>query len=434
MHVVVGLGVTGLSCVQYLKQRGESVTLMDAHVNPPLKAQCLDDLDGVTCYFGGMDAAVLADATRIIVSPGVRLDDAAFTLARQRQVPIVSDMQLFAEAIQKPIYAVTGSNGKTTLVTLLGMMADQSGLSVSVAGNIGTPVLSVLAVESSAYVLECSSFQLDVTPCLSARAACIMNVSPDHLDRHGTMAAYIEAKQKIYTGCDVAVHNLDDPSTAPFCHFSNHQVTFSLHSLKADYRVSGGQLFGFGRSLMRVDQLAQSGQHHVSNALCALAMGTTMGCDPAAMVAVLRQFSGLPHRMQWVRTHLGVRWVNDSKATNIGASQAAIKSLRPNIAGRLWLIAGGDAKGADFANYAAEVVPLLAGVVLIGRDQLKMAAALGSSIAIYCADSLSEAVYTMARLAHSGDAVLLSPACASQDMFLNYEDRGDQFMQLVHSL
>lgn len=431
--LVVGLGATGLSCARFLAKQGIEVAVTDSREQPPAVAAIRAELPDVALFLGGFDADIFARAERIVVSPGVSLKEPLIASAQRRHVEVVGDIELFARAVQAPVIAVTGSNGKSTVTTLVGEMARQDGKQARVGGNLGTPALDLIEdVEPDLYVLELSSFQLETVTGLRCLAATVLNISPDHLDRHASIDEYARAKQRIYVGAEVQVINRDDAFAAALAVPGATTVSFGLNEPE-------GQNFGIANTAagpwivrgserwMPVEHLRLAGRHNLANALAALALGDAAGFERQSMLQVLREFQGLPHRTQWVAERNGVSWYNDSKATNIGATLAAVQGFD----GPLVLIAGGQGKGADFADLAAGLDERVKAVVLIGEAADEIQQALGDRLPIRRADSMREAVAIAAELADAGDLVLLSPACASFDMFDNYQHRGQVFTQAV---
>jgi UDP-N-acetylmuramoylalanine--D-glutamate ligase len=429
MTLVVGLGKTGLSAVRALLSLGAEVAVTDTRPDPPGLAELERDFPTVPCYLGGFPVAVFARAQRLLVSPGVPLQTPAIATAAARGVPVWGDIELFARLAQAPIAAITGSNGKSTVTTLLGLMVEQAGVPVAVGGNLGTPTLDLLARPGvELYVLELSSFQLASTYSLNARVSTVLNLSPDHLDWHLSLEAYRQAKQRIFRGDGWMVLNADDPAVAAMAEPGRRTLYFTLSTPgPADFglRRRDGELWlARGEDdWLRADELKIRGDHNLANALAALCLGHALGLAREPMLAALRTFTGLPHRTQLVLEHNGVRWYDDSKGTNVGATLAAVKGLP----GRLVLIAGGDGKGQDFSPLGAALAPKVHALVLIGRDAPAIAAAAAGRVAVHPAESMAGAVALAAQLAEPGDSVLLSPACASFDMFRNYEERGRVF-------
>lgn len=394
----------------------------------------VQELDrGIPLQVGGFDAAMLADAQEIVVSPGVSLDEQALRQARLCGVPVISEIELFARHARAPVVAITGSNGKSTVTTLVGEMAAEAGKRAGVGGNLGTPALDLLTdPEPDLYVLELSSFQLETTYSLRPAASVVLNVSADHMDRHGDIGAYAAIKAGIYAGDGIMVINRDDPRVAAMARRRRTVRSFSLGAPAAGgfgiLTAQGREWLARDRDLiMPVDELALQGRHNQLNALAALALAESVGLPSQDCVNVLRRFRGLPHRMEWLADHNGVRWINDSKATNVGAAIAAVQGLE----GPLVLIAGGQGKGADFAPLAAALEGKSRAVILYGEDAPLIARALGDSVPVQRVAGLDEAVTAAAATAEPGDTVVLAPACASFDQFSGYQERGRAFAEAV---
>jgi UDP-N-acetylmuramoylalanine--D-glutamate ligase len=373
------------------------------------------------------------------VSPGLALATPALQAAAARGVKLSGDIDLFARNAKAPIVAISGSNAKSTVTTLVGEMAAAAGKRVAVGGNLGTPALDLLSDDVELYVMELSSFQLETTHDLGAEVATVLNVSEDHMDRYSGLPAYHLAKHRIFRGAKQVVVNRQDALSRPLMGEGLPCWTFGLG--KPDFKAfgireeNGEKYLAFEfQNLMPVRELKIRGAHNQSNALAALALGHAVGLPFDAMLASLRTFGGLEHRCQWVRDLNGVSYYNDSKATNVGAALAAIEGLGADIDGKLLLIAGGDGKGADFKDLKGPVAAHCRAVVLMGRDADLIAAALGDAVPQVRASSLDDAIAQCKALAQPGDAVLLSPACASFDMFKNYEERGQLFARAVEAL
>lgn len=438
-RIVVGLGKSGMSLVRFLAQQGVRFAVADTRANPPELATLQRDYPEVEVRCGELDVDFLCRASELYVSPGLALATPALREAAARGVKMSGDIDLFTRHAKAPIVAITGSNAKSTVTTLVGEMAAAAGKKVAVGGNIGTPALDLLSDEVELYVLELSSFQLETTERLGAEVATCLNISEDHMDRYDGMAQYHLAKHRIFRGARQVVVNRDDALSRPLIADQVPCWTFGLG--KPDFKrfgliEEGGEkylAFQF-ETLMPTAELKIRGAHNQSNALAALALGHAVGLPFEAMLDTLRRFAGLPHRCQWVRELRGVGYYDDSKATNVGAALAAIEGLGADIAGKLVLIAGGDGKGADFSALKAPVARFCRAVVLLGRDAEQIAEALGDAAPLVRVQTLEEAVQRCAELAQSGDAVLLSPACASLDMFKNFEERGRLFAQAAEGL
>ena len=438
-RIIVGLGKSGMSLVRFLANRGVSFAVADTRENPPELATLRRDYPQVEVRCGELDVEFLCRADELYVSPGLALATPALQQAAARGVKLSGDIELFARHAKAPIIAITGSNAKSTVTTLVGEMAVAAGKRVAVGGNLGTPALDLLSDDIELYVMELSSFQLETTDQLGAEVATVLNISEDHMDRYSGLPAYHLAKHRVFRGARQVVVNRQDVLTRPLIGEGLPCWTFGLNT--PDFhgfglREENGEkylAFQF-ELLMPVRELKIRGAHNQSNALAALALGHAVGLPMDAMLSSLRTFGGLEHRCQWVREHNGVNYYNDSKATNVGAALAAIEGLGADISGKLVLIAGGDGKGADFSGLAAPIGAHCRAVVLLGRDAELIAQVLGDSVPLIRAQSLDEAVQRCAETAQPGDAVLLSPACASFDMFKNYEERGQLFAQAVRDL
>ena len=437
LRVVVGLGKTGLSAVQYLSAQGYRVAVNDTRLTPPNVAEIPE---GVDCSFGGLDQDLLCRAEEIILSPGISPHEPELVAAQRHGVAIISDIQLLRRATDLPIVAITGSNAKSTVTTLFGDMARDAGKRVVVGGNLGTPALQLLDNDPELIVLELSSFQLETTSNLNAAVAVVLNMSEDHLDRHGNMLGYHQAKHRIFQGCQRYVVNRDDSLTRPLISDNTPCVSFGLNAPDMQQfgvlrDTDGTPWLARGRErLMKASLMKIKGNHNIANALAALALGEAVGLPLASMLDTLQVFGGLPHRCQFVAEQAGVSFYNDSKGTNVGATLAAIEGLGAALAPqqqRLVVILGGVGKGQDFQPLRPALQRYARAVVLIGEDADKISTAIGDEIAQVHAPTLAVAIDRARSLAHVGDAVLFSPACASFDMFLNYEERGQQFMALV---
>lgn len=430
---VVGLGQSGLATVRFLLSKGIKPVLMDTRKQPAgLEQIAAEKVDGI--YLGELDANRLAQMELIIVSPGLSVKHPALRFAKLQGATVIGDVELFACYNTKPVVAITGSNGKSTVTKLTEAMLQHSGIQALAAGNIGLPVLDALAkTETEVYVLELSSFQLETTASLQLVAAANLNVSADHLDRYQDLADYAAAKQRIYQHSALAVYNADDALTLPAV--ATQVLALSLTDSSSGYGIVQHQgqdyLLVAGEPLLPVTEMSLFGKHNQFNALAAAALALAAGASRQAIASTLRSFRGLAHRCELVAERQGVRWVNDSKGTNIGATLAALAGLRSSVAGKLILIAGGDAKGADLTELQPALQRDVQQLITLGQDGPAIAALLPDSIQV---KTIQQAVKTAASLAQSGDMVLLSPACASLDMFKSYADRGEQFAAAVREL
>lgn len=435
--LIVGLGSTGLSCARYYQRKGIPFAVIDSREQPPGLAELQTDCPLAQILLGDIALPSLLEADCLIISPGVALSQPAVATALEQGVSMCGDIDLFMSEAQAPVVGITGSNGKSTVTELLGRMARRAGVKVAVGGNLGPPALDLLDSDVELYVLELSSFQLERAGQLELALACVLNLSPDHLDRHGDMQEYHRAKHRIFAGCHGMVCNRDDVLTRP---------------LQADlmpcweFGLGEPDLQGFGvrtvageewlcqgmEALMRTAELRLVGRHNIANALAALALGTALELPMPAMLAELQVFTGLPHRSQWIAEVDGVRYINDSKATNAGATSAALSGLVEDSP--LILIAGGQGKGADFGDLCDLIAQCCKALVLIGEAAQQLQALAVGHLPVVVAPSMESAVCRAAELAETGDTVLLSPACASFDMFSGFAERGDAFASAVRAL
>lgn len=432
--LVIGLGVTGLSVVKYLDKHDCKLSITDSRLTPPQLPELQYDFPHVPVLFGAI--VIPDDITTIVLSPGIGLADPALQDAHVRNIPIIGDIELFARAVDKPVIAITGSNGKSTVTTILGLMAHASDIPVGVGGNLGTPALDLLNNVNRFYILELSSFQLETTHSLHAKAVTVLNVSPDHMDRYDDITQYQEAKLRIYNNAQNAVYNRADPLTTPPENAALQVTSFGLDEpTDYDYGVithADERWLAKGtKPLMAIADLGMLGEHNVANALAALALGKIAGFDLHAMLNTLRQFKGLEHRCEKVATAENVVWVNDSKGTNVAATVTAIEGLANSIKGKWVIVLGGIGKNADFSPLITPVRDYCRAAILIGSERQKLAELLDGVIPCFVAEDMDEVVSIAQQQAQSGDGVLLSPACASFDMFDNYAHRGEQFKQQV---
>jgi UDP-N-acetylmuramoylalanine--D-glutamate ligase len=437
--VVVGLGKTGASCLRYLTKRGIPVAATDTRSAPPGLAELGGLAETLDIRLGGFDLSLLDGASQILMSPGVSLEEPIASLARTRGIEVLGDIELFARAVRAPVIGITGTNGKSTVTSLVSRMAATDGRRVLAGGNLGEPALDLLDQPiPDLYVLELSSFQLETTYSLELLAAVVLNVTTDHMDRYASIDAYACAKARIFRHAATVVLNLDDPLVAAMRGASSSAprvLTFSSrNNVGADFSLlqRGGQLLlaRRGEPLLDIARMKIAGLHNAANALAALALGEAAGLKLPAMLEALESFPGLPHRSAWIADIAGVRYLDDSKGTNVGATLAAVSgSERPLV-----LIAGGDGKGQDFAPLAAAFKDKVRHAVLIGKDAPALESALRGACATERAATLEAAVHAAAEAARPGDTVLLSPACASLDMFRDYGHRGDVFAAAVRAL
>ncbi|MEY4768794.1 MAG: hypothetical protein RL637_1433 [Pseudomonadota bacterium] len=431
--VIVGLGITGLSVAKFLDHYEFQLTVIDSRHQPPYQTELRSTLKNVPLITGHFAVKPFNTATHLIISPGLSLQIPIIQATLARGVQLISDVDLFAVLAQAPIIAITGANGKSTVTTMVGEMAKAAGKKTAVGGNLGIPVLDLLADDQELYVLELSSFQLERSHLLNATAATVLNISADHLDRHTDIADYAAQKQKIFRGDGVVVLNADDQWVSDMQPSQRAVRWFSLHQ-NLDFHVADrfGEpwLVNQTEDFMPCRELPLEGKHNWANALAALALGESVGLDKQVMCQALRAFVGLDHRMQKVATKRGIHWINDSKATNIGACAAALEGYDHPVI----LLAGGQAKGADMTELRPVLAKQTKAVILMGVDALSMARAFKDCVSLYFAASMTEAVKIATEIAQAGDTVLLSPACASLDQYQNYQHRGEAFASAVHAL
>lgn len=439
--MVVGLGKTGLSAARWLAAQGYAVAVTDSREAPPGLGALREALPDAAVFVGGFSDVALSYADLVVVSPGVPLNHPFISRIRETGVELIGDVELFARAVTRPVVAVTGSNGKSTVTTLFARMAEAARRNVAVGGNLGTPALDLLANrDADLFALELSSFQLESTHSLAPAAAVILNVTPDHIDWHGSMESYAAAKARIYRNAAVCVFNRDDEWSTRLGGGLSNAVSFGLDAPQREIDVGlvaadSRQWLARGTErLLPVDELPLTGAHNHANALAALALGYAIGLPRDAMLSALRSFAGLPHRMNRVAEIRGVVYVNDSKATNVGAAIAAIRGADRTVV----LIAGGDGKGQEFDEFAKVLPGRVRHVVLLGRDATMIESAVqrasNGKMPTSRAADMRDAVRKAAAAAHAGDMVLLSPACSSLDMFSNYEARGEAFARAVREL
>ena len=468
--LVVGLGKSGSSAVRYLAREGATLALTDSRATPAGVDELLKLAPGAVLKLGAFAAPEpLSQFAFAVVSPGVPLDDPFIAQLRAAKIELIGDIELFARAVgDTPVIGITGSNGKSTVTELVGAMAREAGVNVGVGGNLGTPALDLLDDARQLYVLELSSFQLETTETLKLAAATVLNISPDHLDRHGSIERYTAAKARIYAHAQTAIVNRDDRSTHTGAHTARRVISFGPDAPgKGHYgliEVDGlegpstsindrpgmagpgsdeGARLRQGRQgtanlwaargdtpLFPLASLKIEGQHNAVNALAAFALAEAAGLNEVGIFSALFSFPGLAHRCEWVADLDGVSWINDSKGTNVGATLAALQGLQ----GPLVWIAGGQGKGQDFSALRAPLAEKARAAILFGQDAAAIQKDLGGRIEVKRVDDLAAAVAEARTIARHGDRVLLSPACASLDQFKNYEERGSRFRELVRGL
>lgn len=425
--VVVGLGVTGLSVVRFLQKHypHSQISVIDTRANPAGKEQLAEDI-ALHCGSWNIDWLLAADL--IIANPGIALATPQLQQASAHNIPIIGDIELFARHVTAPVIAITGSNGKSTVTSLVGVMASAANIDVGVGGNIGVPALDLLANDHQLYILELSSFQLETTSSLQLEAACFLNLSEDHLDRYTGMAGYRAAKLRIFNHAKLAVVNADDPQTFPTG--SLDRVSFGFGDANYSVKQTADQewLCANNEPVLNVNQIGLVGRHNLANCLAAMALADAVAIDRQAQIQAMQNFHGLAHRCQKITEYRGVSWVNDSKATNPASTIAALDGLK--LAGKLHLLLGGDGKGADFSELLPVLSKLNVQLYCFGKD----ANALALQANAIVVTNMQEAMQLAANNAASGDMVLLSPACASLDQFDNFMQRGDSFARFALSL
>ncbi|MFQ3201260.1 MAG: UDP-N-acetylmuramoylalanine--D-glutamate ligase [Zhongshania sp.] len=436
-RVVIGLGKTGLSVARYFSHQGMSFAVADNREIPPCLEQFRREFPHIELSLGAFSAQQFLSATELVVSPGISLAEPAIAAAKAQGVVISGDIEWFCREANAPIVAITGSNGKSTVTTLVGEMAAYQGRRVAVGGNLGTPALDLLSDDVDMYVVELSSFQLERCDSVGAEVATVLNMSEDHLDRHGSFLKYHQAKHRIFKECRQVVINRDDALSTPLV--PDGVVRWSFGLGRSDFRAfgiieqGGEQYLALAReALLPVAAMKIAGSHNISNALAALALGSAVGLAMPAMLMALCDFKGLAHRCEFVAEYQNVRYYNDSKGTNVGAAVSALRGLAS--AGKIVLIAGGVGKGADFSLLINALVESARAAVFIGEMAPTLIEMLAAQIPARTSDSMSAAVKAASAYALPGDIVLLSPACASFDMFSDYVDRGRQFSDAVRSL
>jgi UDP-N-acetylmuramoylalanine--D-glutamate ligase len=440
LKVVAGLGISGVSAVNFLHENGYRVAVTDSRQLPPGHDQIPAT---VQTSFGKLDQDLLLQAEEIVISPGLDIKLPEIQAAIAKGIPVVSEIQILRRATDKPIVAITGSNAKSTVTTLIGLMAQDAGVKVAVGGNLGRPALDLTRDDPDVYILELSSFQLETTSNLNAEVAVVLNMSEDHLDRHGDMAGYHAAKHRIFQGVKKVVFNRDDSLTRPLVPDVTPMQSFGLNAPDlrqyGTLREDNGTIWlARGRErLLKSSEMYIQGTHNVANALACLALGEAIGLPIDKMLETLKTFKGLEHRCEFVKEVAGVRYYNDSKGTNIGATLAALDGLGAAIeaqGGKVAIILGGQGKGQDFTALRQSLEKYAKLAVLIGEDRPVIEKAIQGTTELLHAETLQEAVALCQQHTQAQDVVLLSPACASFDMFTGYPQRGHRFVEYVNAL
>lgn len=443
--VIVGLGETGFATVEYFAKKNIPCVVLDSRDNPPHLADLKKYFPQIPVYTGGFLPSILKTAKTLILSPGIPKDHPELLKNLPENVEIIGDIELFARNLSEltpplqkaaPVVAITGSNGKSTVTSLVGEMAKSAGLHVGVGGNLGVPALSLLDPQCEMYVLELSSFQLETTYSLKPTVSTLLNLCPDHLDRYDNLEDYFVAKARIFQHAEKLVVNREDDYVLSRTPKEIPHISFGLDEPPSDssYGILEDHLARGKTKLMPVSELKLMGRHNIANALAALALGESVGLPLPAMLSALKNFKGLAHRCEWVREYKGVIWINDSKGTNVGATLAALQGLGQEIPGKWVMIAGGLGKNADFSPLKPLIAQYCSAVILIGEAGEELQTLLKDAVPCVRAYSMAEAVQKASTIAKAQDGVLLSPACASFDMFRNFEDRGNVFKEVVLSL
>lgn len=440
LKVVAGLGISGVAAVNFLHKQGYRVAVTDSRQNPPGHDQIPAEIQ---TSFGELDLELLLSAEEIVISPGLDPKIEQIQEAVKQGIPVVSEIQILRRATDKPIVAITGSNAKSTVTTLMGIMAQAAGKKVAVGGNLGRPALDLTNDDPELYILELSSFQLEATSNLNADVAVVLNMSEDHLDRHGDMFGYHTAKHRIFQGVKKVVYNRDDSLTRPLVPDATPMQSFGLNAPDMNQfgilkDTDGTIWLARGRErLLKSEDMYIQGTHNVANALACLALGEAIDLPLDTMLETLKTFKGLEHRCEFVKEVKQVRYYNDSKGTNIGATLAAIDGLGAAIevkGGKVAIILGGQGKGQDFTALRESLTKYVKVAVLIGEDAPIIEQAINGTTTLLHAQTFKEAVELCQKNTQANDVVLLSPACASFDMFTGYPQRGHQFVELVNAL
>jgi len=444
ISVIVGLGSTGLSCAKYFASKGKPYKVVDNRDDPPGLSALIEQFPGTEYEVGGFFLDTFRNARELVVSPGISLNTSEIVAARRAGVPVTGDIDIFAKLVTTPIIGITGSNGKSTVVSILAEILKKAGKNYGLGGNLDganfKPALDLLGEgKKDFYVLELSSFQLETTEKLSAEVAAILNLSPDHMDRYETLEEYHRAKLRVFNGCKQVLINRDDDYSYPQKKLGLPVWDYGLSRPGANglglLEEDGDQYLAFQfEKLVSVNELKVFGQHNIKNVLAAAGLAMALGIDMKYIRAAIKEYEGLPHRCQWVANIRGVEFYNDSKGTNVGATMAAVEGLGQIISGHILLIAGGISKGTDFRPLVPMINRWGKEVILIGQDAVEMAANFDNDIQTYFANDMQDAVSVALEHATPGDAVLLSPACASFDMFQNFQERGQAFIQSVGRL
>lgn len=436
---IVGMGATGLSVARFLSAQGIPFVFIDSRQEPPHLDTVKRDYPDVKLVLGPFDNDLFCTFDRLVISPGIALSEPALVDAKECGVELIGDLELFLQEAKAPVVAITGSNGKSTVTTLLGQMAADSGINVGVGGNLGVPMLDLLDPKRQLYVLELSSFQLELLNDSRGAIVALLNISSDHLDRYQGLQAYHAAKHRIFRGASKVIINRDDRLTRPLLSTQIKITSFGLGQPDlGDFGIAEGLdegylAYGIER-LMPIKELTLKGSHNIANALAALALGYSADLPMSGMLESLKTFRGLPHRCQTIAQIEDVFYIDDSKATNVGATVAALEGLGSQSAKNVILIAGGQGKGQEFSDLKNSISQYVKHTILIGEDADQIKCLLDDQNSHKAVETMQQAVIEASDVASSGDLVLLSPACASFDMFDGFEHRGQCFQEAVSSL
>jgi UDP-N-acetylmuramoylalanine--D-glutamate ligase len=434
--LVIGSGVTGLAVVKFLHQHNLNFAITDSRQSPPNLQIINNAFPEVVFTYGQL--VIPSDTTTIIVSPGVALTTPEIVKAKKSKIKIWSEIELFAHFCNKPIIAITGSNGKSTVTTLIADILLAAGFKVGVGGNLGVPAIELLDEATQYYVLELSSYQLETTYSLQPLVSLILNITPDHMDRYNTFADYVSAKHRVFNNAKYKVYNRADSYTKPMLANPDDTAIYSFGTDVPDNSYQSGMLNGYlmfaGNKIIHQNELPLLGEHNLQNVLAALTVVNILAVEHSAQITAIKEFVNLEHRCELVKiNHASAMWINDSKGTNVGATIAAIVGLQKQIAGKWILILGGVGKDADFSPLLAPITQACKLVILFGQVKDELYKLFNEHCQCIVVTSLNEVVDTAHSHLTAGDGVLFSPACASFDMFLDYVDRGRQFKSLVQA-
>jgi len=429
--LVIGMGVTGVSCARYFAARGIAVQFADSREQPPGLDEVRQLCPQAEIFAGALPEELPSGVVQVVVSPGVRVPEALLAQARSNSVSVVSDIDLYLMEEMSSVLLVTGSNGKSTVTSLVNHILNAAGRQSVAGGNLGIAALDLLDEPHDVAVLELSSFQLERSQPPHSAVAAVLNLAVDHIDQHGSFTAYRDAKARIYENCELALVNRDEPELAAMVPAGKPTISFGIgQPREGEWGVAGGQVMFGNEPVMPVSGIPLVGRHNLANVLAACAIAQASGVPRSVMAAAVSSFAALEHRMQLVPTDDGIVWINDSKATNEAAAAASVDS----VSDPLILIAGGDGKGSDFAMLAEALLGRDACALIYGQDAVEIQAVLAPVCAVSRVADLEAAVKDAGAIAKPGCTVLLAPACSSLDMFRNFAERGERFVAAVNSL